>query len=210
MSVYARWRLAAIAGFILAASAGLAEDPADSRSAPPLLGAPAPAVTARTDTGAALAVAELRGQSALLLLIGDPAPPRELRRRLRARGVELLLAAPGSQAATRFAADGRTAVFIDRRGVVRRIVRRIGGSDDPETIVKRWDDGRALYQAQCSRCHGDDGKDTGYPGTKSLAGIGNHMTEERILAATRATGAVDLTAYSRQLLDALAAYVAGL
>jgi mono/diheme cytochrome c family protein len=76
--------------------------------------------------------------------------------------------------------------------------------------VKAWQDGGAIYEAHCTRCHGSDGKDTGYPFIKSLGGIGTRHSEEEIWRLTVATGVVDLSRLSEKEQTALAIYVVGL
>lgn len=93
-------------------------------------------------------------------------------------------------------------------GVVRRLL-----PAKPEAArreIDAWQRGRQVYQPLCARCHGNDGKDAGYPGTKSLAGIGNHADEQRILELTIGTGAVNLFSLPEESRQALAVFVRGL
>jgi mono/diheme cytochrome c family protein len=105
------------------------------------------------------------------------------------------------------AINNRVAFLIDDNGIVRRVVR------PPDRLVQQvaaWTDGKAVYDAQCARCHGADGRDESYPGVKSLAGIGNRISEGEILHRTALTGAVDMSGWTESQRRALAAYVAGL
>ncbi len=97
--------------------------------------------------------------------------------------------------------------------MVRRVIRGGSAEEHAERVVsevKAWQRGRHIYEAQCARCHGSDGMDTGYPFIKTLDGIGNRHTEEEIIRLTEATGAVDLSSLNAENRTALAIYVAGL
>ena len=107
----------------------------------------------------------------------------------------------------------RATFWIDREGVIRRVWRNVSPTTmgaDLVTFARAWNKGQAVYQAQCARCHGDDGNDTSYAHIKTLGGIGNRLSEDQILAATRATGIVDLSQFSADDIRALMTYVAGL
>lgn len=103
------------------------------------------------------------------------------------------------------------AVFFDSRRAL-RIVQPLR-SLTPEAVsapVKRWAEGREIYMALCNRCHGADGTDMTYPEIKTLARIGERMTLDEIIAATEATGVVNLEYHSAEEKEALALFVAGL
>jgi cytochrome c553 len=103
----------------------------------------------------------------------------------------------------------RAIVLVDRSGKVRRVARG-AGADGLESEWKRWRDGRASYEANCARCHGEDGRDESYPGAKSLGGIGTRHTVAEILEKTDRSGFVDLNYLRTEGKKALAIYVAGL
>ncbi len=110
-------------------------------------------------------------------------------------------------------AESRTTLLLDRDCIVRRITRAGAADEHAERVireVKAWQDGRAIYEAQCARCHGSDGKDTGYLFIKSLGGIGNRHSEKEIWRLTVATDAVDLSRLTAKERTALSIYVAGL
>lgn len=110
-------------------------------------------------------------------------------------------------------AGPRTGLLVDRERIVRRVVRGGSAEEHAERVVravKAWQGGRVIYEAQCARCHGSDGMDTGYPFIKTLGGIGNRHTEEEIIRLTEATGVVDLSSLNGENRTALAIYVAGL
>lgn len=103
------------------------------------------------------------------------------------------------------------AVFFDARRAL-RIVQPLRGLT-PEAVaapVKRWAEGREIYMALCNRCHGADGTDMTYPEIETLARIGERMTLDEIIAATEATGVVNLEYHSAEEKEALALFVAGL
>ena len=107
----------------------------------------------------------------------------------------------------------RVTFLIDKEGFIRRIERKVNPETHGEDLVllmKRWQEGKKIYDAYCARCHGDDGNAEGYPSVKKLGGIGNRMTVEQIIEATAATGLVNLNQFSEEELKALAIYVAGL
>ena len=110
-------------------------------------------------------------------------------------------------------AGQRAAVLIDDGGFVRRIVRAGSRSEFEGAVqadVKAWIHGKAIYESQCARCHGADGLDTSYQGSKSLGGLGRRTSEAGILELTERTGVVDLSGLTAEQRRALAVYVAGL
>jgi len=76
--------------------------------------------------------------------------------------------------------------------------------------VKTWRLGREVYDAQCARCHGSDGKLEDYPGIKSLTGIGKRSSEQQILEAVANGGRVDMSGMTSAEKHAVAVYVSGL
>ncbi len=110
-------------------------------------------------------------------------------------------------------AEPRISLLVDRDRIVRRVIRGGNAEEHSKRVVREvraWQSGRVIYEAQCARCHGSDGMDTGYPFIKSLGGIGNGHSEEEILRLTEATGLVDLNRLTAGERTALAIYVAGL
>lgn len=150
------------------------------------------------------------GKEMVVLLFG---PEPGLGSDLREPGIRTVHVT-GEQTARVFGYEsGRMAVLLDDRGIIRRVIRR---DDDAERFtavvraeIRAWQEGRQVFASHCARCHGPDGQDDSYPGVKSLAGIGNRLTEAQILEKTSRTGAVDLTALGDRTRF-LAVYVAGL
>jgi cytochrome c553 len=103
-------------------------------------------------------------------------------------------------------------VLVDENGIVRCVIRARTDLLNEALVrdVQAWDDGRLIYDGQCARCHGSDGKNISYPNIKSLAGIGNHFDEAEIFRRTELTGVVDLSPLSAKDRRALSVYVAGL
>jgi hypothetical protein len=105
-----------------------------------------------------------------------------------------------------------SALLIDKDRIVRRVI-SIPDESMSQAIakeVRQWLDGKETFKSQCVRCHGDDGRDTSYPGTKSLAGIGNRHTESEIVELINRGGFVDLSSWKDRDKHSLATFVAGL
>ena len=112
-----------------------------------------------------------------------------------------------SGAARRYLGEAK-AVLLDREGVARLVA--TGDLKAFGREVSAWARGGDIYAAQCQRCHGADGKDTHYPGIKTLAGIGKRINRAEIIERTIRSGSVDLTPLDEEARRALAAVVAGL
>jgi cytochrome c553 len=132
----------------------------------------------------------------------------------------VLIVAPGQRDAWR-AVESPVPVLFEPRPTIggsalvdaSGYVRRFWKSAKAETIaaeVKAWLGGRAIYDAQCARCHGSDGRDLNYAGIKSLAGLGRKHDNARIIEMTEATGVVDMSSLTAADKRALAIYVSGL
>jgi mono/diheme cytochrome c family protein len=113
-----------------------------------------------------------------------------------------------SGAARRYLGEAK-AVLLDNSGVV-RIVAAGKSLKTFAAEVALWARGRDIYHAQCERCHGADGRDTQYPGIKTLAGIGKRLSRMEILDRTIRSGFVDFSALDGEARRAMAVYVAGL
>lgn len=107
----------------------------------------------------------------------------------------------------------RVTFWVGRDGVIRRVWRDVNPStmgQDLIALVKKWNRGQAIYSPQCGRCHGEDGNATDYVGIKTLGGIGNRHSEAELIKIVEAGGFVDLSQLSREELEALFNYIAGL
>ena len=106
-------------------------------------------------------------------------------------------------------------VIADSGAVVRRIV-RVSTSAGILQAVEAFEAGKASYNFACARCHGEDGDSDAYAFIRKLRGIGSRLTAEQITARMYplpmgSSGfAVRGHLLSRERLDALVAYVAGL
>jgi mono/diheme cytochrome c family protein len=108
---------------------------------------------------------------------------------------------------------GVIGLLLDEQGVVRLRTRASdvrGLARQLAEDIKAWHGGKQIYDAQCARCHGADGRDLSYPNVKSLAGIGNRHSKSEIIERTILTGAVDMSHMSESDKNQLALYVAGL
>lgn len=143
--------------------------------------------------------------SAVFLLDTEAVP------RCEAAAESYLLTSVGPWSST--AGERILALLIDQDRRLRRVFRASGREWMLQAVVedaKLWRDGEAIFKSQCARCHGEDGRDETYPGTKSLSGIGNRHSTERILDLTQMAGFVDLTALNETARRALVLFVAGL
>ena len=108
-------------------------------------------------------------------------------------------------------------LLIDPGGVVRRVLpgRALTGSDLAE-FVRLWQSGKAVFNTSCARCHGEDGDLEICLDVKPLVGIGKRLSEAQIRDRLRPGEINDREVlirgqfFSRQDVDAVIAYVAGL
>jgi hypothetical protein len=98
-------------------------------------------------------------------------------------------------------------ILVDGAGVVRRV---FAGEAPVKHEVELWREGRALWRDVCARCHGFDGRDTGYPGTRSMQGYGNGKTDGQIRRRIETSSTVDVSVYSERQRSAMAVFVGGL
>ena len=111
--------------------------------------------------------------------------------------------------------DAPRIVITDSRGAVRRVL-QVSSAEDVLRIIGAIRDGRETYRFACARCHGEDGNDDSYAYIRKLGGIGARLTADQIAARLHplpmgGSGfAVRGYMLTRERLDALVAYVAGL
>jgi|GEM_PF-643115 len=107
----------------------------------------------------------------------------------------------------------RVTFLIDKDGIIRAIDRKVTPATHGKDLARLVSDlqrGKQLYEAACARCHGSDGGDTSYPGTRPLKGIGNHYDEDKVIELTRNSGFVNIDLWSEDERRAMAKYVRGL
>jgi hypothetical protein len=187
-------------------------------------GEPAPDITARDGRGAEVRLSTYRQKShiALLAQAAGAAPAQavwdDTCRRLAALDT-VVLWLPGDGEPSRKLRDGAPAAtfLIDRNGVVRRVLPgRLLTGPDLAGFVELWLTGKAVYNASCARCHGEDGDLNICLDVKPLAGIGRRLTEAQIRERLRPGEINDREllirgqTYRRQDVDAVIAYVASL
>jgi cytochrome c553 len=94
-----------------------------------------------------------------------------------------------------------------------RVVRAVFPLAEAGTIQKGlrlYELGRDVYATQCARCHGADGDDNFYPGIKTLGGIGNRWTPQRIDESIRRSNTVDTSRFTPEEREGITLYVRGL
>jgi mono/diheme cytochrome c family protein len=112
----------------------------------------------------------------------------------------------------REAADARwwlVIVDVDRRV---RLIRAFPKENVKQlaAVAKQWNAGRQSFSTHCGHCHGDDGADTSYPNSKTLAGISQRLTPEQIIEGGENFGAVSVSTWSKADIDSLLLYISGL
>ena len=117
------------------------------------------------------------------------------------------LYAPGTPAAT---------LLIDRKGIVRRASDRLLAGAELSEFVGLWRAGKDVYDAFCTRCHGEDGDLDICQDWKPLNGIGGRRNEAQFRGRLR-PGEINEREvlvrgqfYKKRDIDAVIAYVAGL
>lgn len=107
--------------------------------------------------------------------------------------------------------EGEAIILIDDA----RRIRAVEYSDKVEAsgvraMASEWLTGRKIYNADCARCHGEDGALDDYPNIVRLDGIAGRMDTDAILDATEASGFVNVRSYTKRDRVALASYVLSL
>lgn len=98
-------------------------------------------------------------------------------------------------------------VLVDGAGILRRVFARGAEVDDE---VRLYRQGMELWRDVCTRCHGEDGQDTRYPGTPSLKGYGNGRETTKIRLKIEQSSTVNISHYKPEERQALAVFVGGL
>jgi hypothetical protein len=171
------------------------------------LGEPAPDVPLHDPAGRSLK--DLHGRKVVLLGIGaDPAGFSLAAQELRQRGIEV----------ARANLPGAVCDFwlVDEDGVVRGVDALPQRAEGIVEFVNEWELGKKSFEWGCKNCHGQNGRETYYYGVKSLGGIGNRLSRDKIQSTLNATmiapGRYSIRCFhfSARELKALVTYVAGL
>lgn len=106
--------------------------------------------------------------------------------------------------------DRRAPVFVYGQRAV-----TVGDGAEIVRLASKLADGKQTYKFACTRCHGEDGNNDAYLNIRKLGGIGARLTNAEIEERLRALPlGSDFTVrghiVSRESLDALVAYIAGL
>jgi len=77
-------------------------------------------------------------------------------------------------------AGGGKMLLVDEAGILRRTGPVPPTAAAAAEFVREWELGKDTFRNRCARCHGEDGKDTGYAYIRRLDGIGNRLSREQI------------------------------
>jgi len=102
--------------------------------------------------------------------------------------------------------EGRK-LLVDSGGFIRRIFTPNAPIDEETRL---WTLGRNLWRDACARCHGLDGGDTHYPGTRPMRGYGNGKTDADVQRKIQLSSTVDTSRLKPHELKALAIFTRGL
>jgi hypothetical protein len=130
--------------------------------------------------------------------------------------VVLVLAGEAAENRRLLETDPPATLLVDPGGVVRRILpgRALTGPD-LAGFVKLWEFGKTVFNAECARCHGEEGDLHICEDVKPLVGIGRRFTEAQIreklrMAAINDEYLIRGQMFTKQEVDAVIVYVAGL
>jgi hypothetical protein len=130
--------------------------------------------------------------------------------------VVLVLAGEAAENRRLLETDPPATLLVDPGDVVRRILpgRALTGPD-LAGFVKLWEFGKTVFNAECARCHGEEGDLHICEDVKPLVGIGRRFTEAQIreklrMAAINDEYLIRGQMFTRREVDAVIVYVAGL
>jgi cytochrome c553 len=108
--------------------------------------------------------------------------------------------------------DGRWRLILVTPDAKVRLIRSYADNELARATAdgRAWDEGRRAFSLHCGHCHGDDGAGTSYANIKSLAGVADRLTPEKIIEGGQNFGAVDLAGWRKSGLDALLLFIDGL
>jgi cytochrome c553 len=187
------------------------------------LGEAVPDMSLRDCSGAEVRLSAYHQKRQVVVLVEAPgaklAPAvlDETCRDLAARDtVVLLLAGDATENRRLLETDPPATLLVDSSGVVRRVLagRALAGPD-LAGFVKLWEFGKTVFNAECARCHGEDGDLHICEDVKPLVGIGRRLTEAQIREKLRMAAINDQylirgQMFTKQEIDAAIVYVAGL
>jgi mono/diheme cytochrome c family protein len=122
---------------------------------------------------------------------------------------------PPTNLATKLGANQTNfaAVIADAQGIVRyhRVFPQTPqGAAALEADLILWQQGQASFVGNCGHCHGEDGAGTFFQGIKTMSGITTRLSDEKILEGGESFGAVPISSWSKQEVDALLLFIRGL
>jgi len=130
--------------------------------------------------------------------------------------VVLVLAGDAAENRRFLDGDPPATLLVDTSGVIRRVLRgQALTGPDLVAFVKLWQFGKTVFNAECARCHGEDGDSHICEDVKPLVGIGQRLTEAQIREKLRMAPINDQYLirgqfFTKQDVDAVIVYVAGL
>ena len=130
--------------------------------------------------------------------------------------VVLVLAGDAAENRRFLNSDPPATLLVDPGGVVRRLLpgQALTGLE-LVSFVKRWQFGKTVFNAECARCHGEDGDSHLCEDVKPLLGIGRRLTEAQIKEKLRMAPINDQYLirgqfYTKEEVEAVIVYVGGL
>jgi hypothetical protein len=187
------------------------------------LGETVPDVSLRDCSGADVRLSAYHQKRQAIVLVEAPgaklAPAvlNDTCRDLAARDtVVLVLAGEAAENRRLLETDPPATLLVDPGGVVRRILPgRILTGPDLAGFVKLWEFGKTVFNAECARCHGEEGDLHICEDVKPLVGIGRRFMEAQIreklrMAAINDEYLIRGQMFTKQEVDAVIVYVAGL
>jgi len=187
------------------------------------LGEAVPDVSVTDCSGANVRLSPYQHQKNAVILVEAagvglaPSVLRETCRDLAALDTPVFLLAGDAAENRRFlGTDSQATLLIDPLNMVRRmLIGRALTESDLARFVKVWQFGRTVFNAECARCHGEDGELRTCEDVKPLVGIGRRLTEPQIREKLRMAPINDQYLirsqfFTKEEVDAVVIYVAGM
>ena len=128
----------------------------------------------------------------------------------------LVLAGDAAENRRFLGTDPSATLLVDPLNMVRRLLpgRTLTGPDLAK-FVKVWQFGKTVFNAECARCHGEDGAMGTCEDVKPLVGIGRRLTDAQIRERLRMAPINDQYLirsqfFTKDEVDAVVTYVAGM